>query len=105
MFETSKDILNLSLTLAVVVLTFFIAWILYYIVSIFREVKKVIRDITGVIKKFNNVLDFAKEKISNAAAVMPLIIKGGEKIAQVVNSVRDKKTAARSKKNKKKSGL
>ena len=54
--------------------------------------KKVIKDVTKVITKFSEVLDFARDKISNAAAVIPLMVKGGEKIAAVVSNIREKKS-------------
>lgn len=91
MFTTSRDILNLALTLSVVVISFFIAWLLYYIVMMFKEMHKVVRDVTKALEKMNDVLDFAKEKIASAAAVLPIIIKAGEKVMDMIASRRDKR--------------
>ncbi len=94
----SRDILNYALTASVLVLTFFLAWILIYIVKIFREIERVVRDVTKAIEKFNSVLDFAKDKISNAAAAIPIIIKGGEKIAEIIANIREKRSRRASEK-------
>lgn len=95
MFESSRDILNLTLALSAAVLTFFICWLLYYIVSIFRDMRNVVRDVTKTIEKFNSVLDFAKEKISSVSAVFPLVIKATEKIIETVGAFKEKRQARR----------
>lgn len=95
MFESSRDILNLTLALSAAVLTFFICWLLYYVVSIFRDMRNVVRDVTKTIEKFNSVLDFAKEKISSVSAVFPLVIKATEKIIETVGAFREKRKARR----------
>lgn len=99
MFE-SKDILNYALTLFVLVLTFFTAWILYYVLKIVGQMRRLIKDITRAIEKFSNVLDYAKEKMSNMAAIIPLMIKGSEKIVEMVTSLKEKKSNSRKKKGK-----
>lgn len=95
MFESSRDILNLTLALSAAVLTFFICWLLYYIVSIFRDMRNVVRDVTKTIEKFNSVLDFVKEKISGVSAVFPLVIKATEKIIETVGAFKEKQKARR----------
>ena len=94
MFENSRDILNYSLALSVLVLTFLMAWILVYVVKIFREMERVVRDVTRAVEKFTDMIDFAKDKISNAAAVIPLVIKSSEKIFELIRTLRDKKDRA-----------
>ncbi len=103
MLGTSRDILNYTLAASAAVLTFFIAWILWYFIKIFRDVEKVIRQATSVIDKFSSVLDLAKDQIRNAAAILPLIMKGGEKLSELIRSMREKhseKNEAEDSKNK-----
>lgn len=94
---SSHDILNYALTICALVLTFFIVWILYYVVKIFREMEHVIRDITKAIEKFNTVLDYTKEKISNVVSLIPMLVKAGEKIMSSYQSMKNRRA---SKKNK-----
>jgi hypothetical protein len=111
MFESSRDILNYTLAASAAILTFFIAWILWYFVKIFRDVERVIRQTTAVIDKFSSVLDLAKDQMRNAAAIFPLIIKGGEKVSDMLRSMRERHDAkqaneeAKNKNKKKKSDL
>ncbi len=107
MFGTSRDILNYTLAASAAVLTFFIAWMLWYFIKIFRDVEHTVRKTSEVVDKFSSVLDLAKDQIRNAAAVIPLIMKGGEKLAELIRTMREKHTeksdAAETKtKNKKK---
>ena len=91
MFESSRDFLNLALTLAVLVLTFLTGWILVHIIRIFNDVRRIMEDVTKAIEKFNSVLEFTQEKVKNAAALIPFLIKGSEKVADVVRSMREKR--------------
>src|SRR3989344_6308108 len=97
----SRDILNYALAIAILILTFFISWILIYVIKIFKEVQNAMHDITAVIKKFNHVLDFTKEKISSAAAIIPVLVKGGEKIFDMVRSIRERSSRNQDRKTKK----
>lgn len=91
MFENSKDILNYALTLAILVLTFLMSWILVYIIKIFREVEKIVHDITIAVAKFNEVLEYTRDKIKSASAVIPLVMKAGEKAFDMFKTVRKRK--------------
>ena len=91
MFENSKDILNYALALAVLVLTFLTSWILVYVINIFKEVKKVVHDITNAVVKFNEVLEYTRDKIKSASAVIPLVMKAGEKALDIFKTVRERK--------------
>lgn len=95
MFGSSRDILNVTLAASVALLTFFVCWILFYVVSMFRDMRTVVRDVTKAIEKFNSVLDFAKEKISTATAVFPLIIKTAEKIVETIGTLKEKRRTRR----------
>lgn len=91
----SKDLLNYALTISVLVITFFIGWILYYLVSMMKEMKKVSNEFVNVIKKFNATLEEAKDKLYHLATIIPIALRGVEKVLEMVASRR----AAKNKKN------
>ena len=99
MFANSRDVIIFTLAASVALLTFFICWILFYVVSMFRDMRNVVRDVTKAIEKFNSVLDFAKEKISNVTALFPLIIKTAEKIVETIGALKEKRRTRRSAEN------
>lgn len=89
MFE-SRDILNYSLALSVVVLTILFSWILVYIIKIFRQFERMVRDVIRAVERFNEALDYAKDKLAALVALIPVIVKGGEKVRKFVKTLRDK---------------
>lgn len=89
MFE-SQDILNYSLALSVVVLTILFSWILVYIIKIFRQFEKMVRDVIHAVERFNDALDFAKDKLAALVTLIPVIVKGGEKVRTFVKTLRNK---------------
>ena len=102
---SSRDILNYALALSVVTITVLVAWILVYIIRLFRQVEKVVSETTAAVQKLTSVLDFVKEKISGAAALVPLVIKGVEKIVEMVKTRKEHRdTAAAETKTKTKKG-
>ena len=100
MFESSKDILNYSLALSALVITFLITWIFWYIIGIFRDVHKVIREITKTVEKLNGLVDETKEKIASVAGIIPLVVKSGEAVSEIIRQFREKKASPKSKKTK-----
>lgn len=100
MINSSRDILNYALTLSVVVLTFFFAWILLYLVRTFRDMQRVVHDIIRAIEKLNEVLDYTREKISSAAALIPIVVKGTQKIIEIVGNVRNRQASKKAQREK-----
>ena|SRR3989344_5681424 len=90
MVDSSKDVLNYALTASVVILTVLIAWILVYVIRIFREVQRVIRDMTKAVARLNEVIDYTREKVKTASAVVPIIMKAGEKVIDMIRNARDR---------------
>ena len=86
----SRDILNYSLALSVVVLTILFSWILVYIIKIFRQFEKMVHDVIRAIERFNDALDYAKDKLAALVALIPVIVKGGEKVRTFVKTLRNK---------------
>lgn len=99
MFE-SRDLLNYVIALSVLVLTFLSSWILVYIIKIFRQIERMVRDVIKAVERLNEALDFAKDKLADVAGLIPLLIKGGEKVSRFVKTIRRKKEEDKNKKRK-----
>lgn len=63
MFETSLDILYITLAVSVALLTIFLIWGVYYVVRMLKNAVYVVEKFTVVMKKADEVLDLAKEKL------------------------------------------
>lgn len=96
----SRDILNYALAASVLILTFLVSWILVYIIRIFKTVEHVTTQISEALEKFTSLVDMARDKITQAAALLPMLVKGGEKIVETVQKYRDKNSAQAAKKTK-----
>jgi len=95
MLESSRDILNISLAASVIVLTILVAWILVYIIKMFRDAQRALHQMTKVIEKLSNVLDVIRDKVHSAAAVIPLIVKGVEKVTDIIQRTKERNSSRR----------
>ncbi|MEK7584354.1 MAG: hypothetical protein AAB490_03845 [Patescibacteria group bacterium] len=90
MFESSRDILNVSLAACTIVLTILVAWILVYVIKMFRDAQHVLHQMTKVVEKLSDVLDLIRDKVHSAAAIIPLIVKGAEKVTDIIQKARER---------------
>src|SRR3989344_2094361 len=95
MLESSRDILNISLAASVIVLTILVVWILVYIIKMFRDAQRALHQMTKVIEKLSNVLDVIRDKVHSAAAVIPLIVKGVEKVTDIIQRTKERNSSRR----------
>ena len=93
-WETSKDILNLSLAVSVFGLAFILGWIMVYFLLIIRRVIKVLERLEAGISKISDVAQTVKDKIESSASYLSLAVVG---IKELVQFFLDKKTAAKKK--------
>lgn len=70
MFETSLDVLYLSLAACVIVLTFFLCWALYYLIRLGKNAVYTVEKFTVVLKKADEVLDIVKEKLHSSGTYL-----------------------------------
>lgn len=75
MFTTSSDLLNLSISIAVIAVAFFLCWTLYYLASNLRRINKISKQIESITTKSSNLLDLIKSKIKQSGSYMFLLGK------------------------------
>ena len=73
MFETSRDILNISISVAVVVLVIFLCVALYYLISNLKRVDKISRQVEKGIDKVDNLVDLIKDKVKQSSSYFILL--------------------------------
>lgn len=91
MLSSTKDILFLALTVAVVVLTFFLAWLLYYLVSIIRQAHSVMKETTEAITKIHGILDSIRDSISQSSSHLALVVTAVKQLAGLYSRRRQKR--------------
>ncbi len=86
MFETSRDILNLSITIAIILITLIVVVIGVYITLIirdFRQLSKSVREkiklIDGLVNKTSNTLDLVNQKIKSSSTYLTVFVKIADK--------------------------
>lgn len=91
-WETSKDLLNLSLAISVFGLAFILGWILVYFLLIIRKVIKVLERLEVGVSKISDVAQTLREKIESSASYLSLAVVG---IKELVQFFLDKKAATK----------
>lgn len=85
MLETSRDILNLVLSLSVAIFVFFLCWALFYLIASARRTFRLIRRVEQGVEKAEALIDLIKEKVSSSASYLILLsnlVKKGMEFAE-----------------------
>lgn len=99
MFSTSLDILNLVLAVCVFFLTIFLCWAIYYFIALAYSVRKITKKVENGISKAEEVVDMAREKLSNSSIYFSVL---GELAKKAMEFVQSKKTTVKTKASKSK---
>jgi prophage DNA circulation protein len=87
MFSTSRDILNLVLSICIAGFTVFVCWMIFYVIATFKSVYKVIKDISGAVQQVDNLVNFLREKIESGSEV---VTGFGNKVNDLFATIKDK---------------
>jgi uncharacterized protein YoxC len=90
LLSTSKDILNIAISVSVVAVAFFICWILMYLALSFKKILGIVDDVSKTVK-------IVKEKAENFTSYFLLIGEGIKKILEYIKDSEGKKRAAKKK--------
>lgn len=98
MLETSKDLVNISLSFGIVLLAVLLAFVLYYFIKIMKDLSEMIHETRDTVKEFRDhlraweeFLDSLKERMSSAGAYLPLVVDGITKIMDFISRQKEKK--------------
>jgi uncharacterized protein YoxC len=87
MFNTSRDILNLVLSVCIAGFTVFVCWMIFYVIATFKSVYKVIKDITASVQQISRLVDFIQQKIEAGSEVVTGL---GNKVNDLFATIKDK---------------
>ncbi len=93
MFETSKDILWITIASSVGLFTLFACWGIFYMVMIIRAASKSVKRVEQVIESIHDVIKTTKDKIEHSAAYISVLGEGFKKVMEIAknNGLGDKK--------------
>lgn len=91
MLETSKDILNITIAVAVFGVAFFLCWGMYYLNMTLKQVFRGAKEMRDRFRKIDDVVKSIKEKIDNSASYLFLIGEGVKKLVEVVGRYTERK--------------
>lgn len=96
MFDTSKDILNLVLSISIFLVAVAISWLLFQMAKTFRSINRVSEGIEKIVKGIEEGVEKFKDHTSNIATYFTVVLQTGQKILEMIQN---KKSARRSKKD------
>ena len=79
MLETSKDILNISIATAVVVLVIFLCWAIYYLIANLRRINRISKQVERGVIKVEDLIDLLKGKIKQSSSYLFVLGRLAEK--------------------------
>jgi len=97
MCSNSRDILNLTLSLSVALLTILIAWILTYAIITLRHLSHAVRRVLGLITEGEQIVATLKERVKEIGAILPVLVTGIEKLVTYLNEKRKTRDNVKSK--------
>ncbi len=71
--DSSRDILNLGITFAVVLIAIFICWAMYYLIVMLKNVSKMTISIREKLELVDNILKLVKDKLEKGSSHVALI--------------------------------
>jgi hypothetical protein len=84
MFDTSRDILNITLSVSVGILTVLLAWLLIYCLRVMKTIVDVSRRIDATIRLAEETLIVLRDRARDLASMLPLVMKAVEKLVTYV---------------------
>ena len=98
MLETSKDLVNFSLSFGIVLLAVLLSFVLYYFIKIMKDLSEMIHEARDTIQELKNhlraweeFLDSLKERMSSAGAYLPLVVDGITKLVEFISKKKEQK--------------
>jgi len=103
MFETSKDLLYVVLSLSIIWFTVFLCWLLYQAMRAVRNVNNIIENLTQKLELITDAVEFMRKKVDSMSSHMGMIggVASGLVEKFVVGKIGDKLEERSSSKRKK----
>jgi len=83
LIQNSKDLLYVSASFSLFLVSIFIAWLIFYIAMIAKEFYDIIKGVRNTIDKVDEAIIAFKEKIEHSASYLLLIGEGMKKLVDL----------------------
>ena len=97
MFDTSQDILYITVAVCIGVFTVFLVWIMYYIAQISRQSNEMITDFRQKMEELDETMRWLKEKVNDSVDSLAAVSSQVGTILEMIKSF----TGGRTKKRRK----
>lgn len=91
MLSTSHDVLNLTLALGVLLISFFLCWGLYYLIAGAKRIYKLTRRVEMGVSQVEELIEIARDKLKNSSAYFMILGEIAKKALEFVEDKRSKK--------------
>ena len=88
MFETSKDVLNLSIAFSVVLVAAFFSWMLYYIIAMLRDTRAMVTDVRKKMEAIENAVQSVRHRVEGILPGFSVLATG---VKEVISYVMEKR--------------
>ena len=86
MLETSKDVLNITLAISVLLFSMFSCWAIYYFAMFLRQLFKIIKEVKSLLFNLEELIKTIKDKILSSTSHLILITQGIKKITEFLQT-------------------
>ena len=100
MLETSKDLLNIMLGSAVLIVALMFSWLLYQSARAIKGVNDTIQVVQNLVKNIDEGVKNFKSKAGNVAAFFTIILKSAQSILATINKKNTSDKTSSTKKQK-----
>ncbi|NTW22882.1 hypothetical protein HGA34_05095 [Candidatus Falkowbacteria bacterium] len=91
LFQSSQDVLNMTLAFCALLLSVLVGWFIFYLVMMVREMFKAVHGVNEKIERVGAVIDALKDKIEHSASYLLLIGEGVKKLVEIMVNNKTKK--------------
>lgn len=91
MFESSQDILYITVSVCVGVFTIFLVWIMYYVAQISKQSNEMITDFRSKMEELDESIQDIKTKVSTSVESLSSMSQQIANIVQLIRGFTDKK--------------
>jgi hypothetical protein len=91
MFTTSRDVLNLVLSICITAFTFFLCWSLYYFIASVRNIHRLIKRIEDGVTKAEEIIALVKDKLKNSSVYLMILGELAKKAIEFIQTKRQEK--------------
>jgi hypothetical protein len=87
----TKDILNISLSVAAITATVFWVWLLWYFIRIVKSIQGLVSDFRDRLSTIDDILHTIHDKLNSTHVQLSLLVEGVKQLMTFINSRREPK--------------